>query len=66
MKMEYSRPLVEIVDFAALERIATDVRNDREARDSESFEGTNSGSVVIPGAGGATSPGVGNEGVGDW
>lgn len=62
MKMEYSRPFAEIVDFAALERIAADAREEREARDFEggNKDSVNVGSVVAP------SPTVGNEGVGDW
>lgn len=62
MKMEYNRPFVEIVDFAALERIATDARSEHEARDFEggNNDSTNIGSVVTP------APTAGNEGVGDW
>ena len=62
MKMKYSRPCVEIVDFAALERIASDARDSRDAREGGSFEGSGKDSVSIV----TPAPTVGNEGVGDW
>ena len=37
MTMEYEKPFVEIVDFLALERIATE-RSQKEARDGGSLD----------------------------
>lgn len=55
MRMEYEMPLVEFIDFIAMQKLAN--REAIEGRDSARGAG---------GEGGATDEGSFNEGVGDW